>query len=114
MLFSGSRVLALLATVLLAAGCCTPEYIHTDRLPDGTVGQPYSFHLQSNCDRDSACDGVWRTVGVLPPGLELSHDGRLFGRPTLAGSYLVTVSLEDCGGDLVTTKGLSLTVNAPR
>ena len=70
---------------------CTDGRITTESLPDGTVGQEYSFQIRQSC---GGRDGVsWQLDGQPPPGISLTWDGRLFGTPTTAGSFPLHVSL---------------------
>jgi hypothetical protein len=69
----------------------------TDQLPDGTVGVSYATGL-------FAGGGVqpyrWSLVaGTLPPGLSLqASPGRVLGTPTTAGTYTVTLRVDDSSG----------------
>jgi hypothetical protein len=72
-----------------------PIVIHPASLPHGTVGEAYSATL-------TATGGAYPTYvwslapgSSLPPGLKLSSGGALSGTPTKAGTYAVTVSVND-------------------
>ena len=69
--------------------------IKSDSLPDGTVGEEYSFSLESECGGDE----WFLQSGNLPPGISLSSDGDLSGTPTLAGIYTFTIGLLDYESD---------------
>jgi hypothetical protein len=99
----GGRALGLAVTLALA-GCewsstCSSNKITTESLPDATLGQPYAFTLSHDCAGKEAA--TWVVLdGQLPPGIELSWDGRLFGAATEAGRFSVRVLLS------LTTRGL--------
>ena len=112
-----ARISLAVAQALLVAGCCSINSIRTQSLPDGTVGQPYSFALEDNCSGKSSLDtAMWTVSGDLPPGLRFSMGGQFSGTPTAAASYSLTVSLiNDTSGGYVPdttleTKSLSLTI----
>ncbi|HEY1239558.1 MAG TPA: putative Ig domain-containing protein [Bryobacteraceae bacterium] len=67
--------------------------ITPDKLPDGTVGAPYSQGLQAGgCS--PGC--VWTSSGMLPPGLSLgATNGVISGTPSAAGSFNFTVMAVD-------------------
>ena len=96
-------------------GCCDPNAILTDRLPDAGVGQAYSAVLDSNC-HGSGCS-EWAVGGDLPLGLTFYRDGRISGTPTAPGRYTITVDLRACsggGGSVVTaTRSFALAVLGP-
>jgi hypothetical protein len=99
-------VVAAVAVVLCAGGCSDCDVkITTDSLPDGVVGVDYRFQFDSDCGGD-----FWDIeFGSLPPGIELQDDGDLRGAPTVAGSFVFTVSVFDFDGH-ESSKGFSLTV----
>jgi hypothetical protein len=81
-----SRALAVGFVVLLCVafvGCQPQEAsITASLLPNGTVGQSYSYQLQG--DHVS----TWSLMsGVLPQGIQLNSAGTLSGTPTLAGTF---------------------------
>ncbi len=76
---------------------CNQLTITTSSMPEGTVGQPYSFAL-------SACGGkppyTWNKYppkgnGANPPGLHFSTAGALSGTPKKAGTYFFTFKVLD-------------------
>jgi len=88
---SRRRPALLLLCVLGVWGCeCK---IKTDRLPDGTVNQPYSATLETG----TWCEGgIWALAsGTLPPGVNLFSDGRLSGTPIAAGTFTFTVTFNE-------------------
>jgi large repetitive protein len=90
---------------------CDVERIRTESLPDGVVGQPYSFRLEHNCPPLSNFFAQWRASGSLPPGMRLSGSGELSGPPTLAGDFSLAVSLlEFDGGPVLESKTFSLVI----
>jgi len=62
------------------------------QLPDGFAGQPYSYALTAIRD-GAAVPATWALIGGGVPGLTLTPDGTLTGRPTAAGSYTIFFSL---------------------
>jgi hypothetical protein len=70
--------------------------IQQESLPDGVVGQPYSFDLDHDCEGKATWEEIgWSVSGDLPPGIEFSGAGRFSGRPTRAGAFPLTVSVHD-------------------
>ncbi len=62
-------------------------------LPDGNVGRPYSETLVLN---DATGPVTWQIVGgALPDGLVLLEDGTIFGAPSEAGVFTVTILATD-------------------
>lgn len=109
---------ALSLAALGAAACCSVDSIRTDALPDGTVGQFYTFLLEHNCSGSSTSDVPrWAMNGEMPPGLRFSDDGRLSGTPTAAGSYTLEASLmvyRGFGGAVPrTTRSFVLVIHPP-
>lgn len=104
------KTLMLLMVSLLAfplAGCCDLA-IETAALPPGQVGQPYSFEMDSDCGGD-----FWfLSEGTLPAGISFRSDGVLSGTPTSAGTFLITLGVDDIDGGQV-FKGFSLTILGP-
>jgi hypothetical protein len=95
--------------------------IRTQSLPEGEVGQPYSFQLEHNCSGGFFLGNVsWETSGDLPPGITLGDgpggtvDDRLSGTPTVPGTFPVVVSLKVSytinGPELVDSKTFPLVV----
>jgi hypothetical protein len=72
----------------------TQLQITTTSLPDGTVGQPYSFALQATGGNPPY---TWshRPGWSLPRGIKLSKAGVLSGTPTKAGNYSITFRVRD-------------------
>ena len=100
------RLLAASAGLVFAmtmAGCwhignashiCSVATIRTPSLPEGMVGQPYSFSLEHNCLDDGFFSGPqWEVSDTLPPGMTFSSSGRFSGTPTQSGSFSLVVSL---------------------
>ncbi len=78
----------------------------TQDLPIAQVGRAYQVNLQA-----SGAGGAYRfevASGMLPPGIELSEDGVLQGRPTAAGDYAFQVLIRS--GGKTGLGNLSLTV----
>jgi hypothetical protein len=71
-----------------------PIVISPDRLPHGTVGKPYDQTITATGGLGEPY--VWSLgAGELPPGLSFSAGGVIGGTPTKAGTYKVTVSVDD-------------------
>jgi large repetitive protein len=85
-----SRSLRWAATINVAQRLRIPA----QRLPAARVAQPYDAHVVT---AGGVPPSVWKvTRGGLPRGIRLiSSSGRLTGTPKEAGSYLVTVEVED-------------------
>ena len=100
----------------LASACCDVSSIRTQSLPDGVVGIPYGTTLSHNCSgRSTWNDAFWTATDPLPPGINLSRDGRLSGTPQVAGPYSFTVELSEEPGEysyggVVDTKEFTLLV----
>jgi large repetitive protein len=96
-----------LALLMAIAGCsdCTLS-VSTPSLPDGVVGERYSFQLDSHCGGDT----WFLQTGQLPPGIQLQDDGDLVGTPTDAGNFQFTVGVFDFGSSETAYQGLSLTI----
>jgi hypothetical protein len=82
-------------TITLPLTVNPPLTITTTSLPNGDVGQPYSFQL-------AATGGLppytWAGTGI-PAGLTISAAGLISGTPTAAaGTYSITVTDTDQGG----------------
>lgn len=72
---------------------CPPRIDSSSPLPNGTVGTDYSFTFQ-------ATGGMpryrWNISSEMrPPGIALSADGVLSGRPTTSGTFKFTMKVED-------------------
>jgi putative Ig domain-containing protein len=97
---------------------CAVASIRTESLPDGVVGQPYSFRLEHNCSPQTFFFPFayeWHVSGNLPPGMMLSaFDGQLSGAPTSPGAFFFVVTLwvsGFVGGDAVESKTFTLVVH---
>ena len=70
--------------------------IRTESLPDGVVGQPYTFHFEDNCSGTFTLGSTaWEVSGDLPPGIMLGpgFNGRLSGTPTVPGTFSFEITL---------------------
>jgi hypothetical protein len=77
--------------------------IRTTQLPDGLTGQNYTQDVAvENADASMLARPLtWTVSSGLPPGLVTSEEGEvlsLSGRPTRAGLYRFTLSVEDSRG----------------
>lgn len=72
---------------------CPALAITTSRLSSGTVGQAYSFSIQTSGGQAPITFSL--ASGSLPPGLSLSSSGNISGTPTAVGSYSFTVRAAD-------------------
>jgi hypothetical protein len=78
-------------------------------LPAGTVGTSYSAILTA---AGGALPYHWSASGI-PPGLTLNQvTGQITGVPTLAGSFVIPVSVSDFNG-LIATAQYTVTITAP-
>lgn len=119
----GAVLLALFALTSspVLTGCgvsdCVELYVSTESLPDGVVGIEYRLDLKSESDCVSLTDTDrrlyirWSVVsGDLPPGVGINSNGEIHGTPTLAGSYVFTVSVTNTNRDASAQKGFSLVI----
>jgi YVTN family beta-propeller protein len=85
--------------------------ITTASLPEGTVGQPYSFALQA-IGGNPPYTWWYAKGGDLPKGLHLSTSGVLSGTPKKAGNYSITFRVRDTkiAGHPVNKANAALTV----
>lgn len=93
--------------LLFLVGCGSePIEITVDALPDGKVGEAYSFQLTA---AGGEGDKSWTVSdGALPGGLQLSTSGEISGTPTEAGGF--TFNVEVSAGDQTAAKSLSIAV----
>jgi putative Ig domain-containing protein len=77
--------------------------ITTSGLPNGVVGDAYSFELQSS---NGLAPVVWQASdGQLPPGIRLdSKTGVIGGTPTQIGTYVFTVHASDQSNSTVSRR----------
>jgi hypothetical protein len=72
-----------------------PPKITTTSIPQGTVGNNYSYTLAAT----GTTPITWSIVGSLPPGLTLNpHTGLIYGTPTTANTYSFTVKATNSAG----------------
>src|SRR5437764_10205576 len=80
-----------------AAGSPQSPVVTSPGNQSGTVGQAASLQIQAS---DPQGDALTFTVSGLPPGLSIAAaTGKITGTPTTAGSYPVTVTAKDPGGN---------------
>jgi Galactose oxidase, central domain len=78
----------------------TPMIGTTPALSDGAVNLPYSFTFTATGGTPTY---TWSETGALPPGISpITSEGLLSGTPTAAGSFPVTILLQDSLGDVAT------------
>ena len=71
-----------------------PLAVASASMPAGEVDAPYAMALKSS--GGGAASKTWSVNGgQLPPGLELSPDGRIAGTPTAAGTFSFSVAVHD-------------------
>ena len=70
--------------------------ITTTALPDGTVEARYEQTIEATGSFPPFVFAL--TAGALPPGISLASTGTLTGKPTLARTYDVTVTVTDSEG----------------
>lgn len=89
---------------------CTGVHIITAGLPAGTLDNYYDFYLQASSCNDSF---TWFQIsGALPPGLNFSSGGEIFGTAVATGTYTFTVGAQD-GSGFSTNQTFSLRINPP-
>ena len=90
--FGAFLFIFLMVTLIVGVTGVAPEIV-TERLPDAIHGEPYEVWLSG---RGGVGIYSWRPSPevTLPPGLELSEDGRLSGRPFLAADRPVDEDVE--------------------
>jgi hypothetical protein len=76
-----------------------PPCIATTSLPQGTLGQSYSYQLVAYNGTGTLTWSLYS--GSLPPGITLSSTGRLSGTPATQGIYGFTVRVQDALGAAV-------------
>jgi Putative Ig domain len=96
---------------LALMGCDDHEdlIIITGSLPNGRVGEAYSFAIEVEGDADE----FLVVDGRLPPSIQLVDSGVLHGTPTLAGTYTFTIEALDFSDGLLidrTAQGFSLLI----
>lgn len=76
--------------------------ILTSELPRAATETPYSFQLEAF---DGAGSGLsWMpTSGILPLGIQLTNSGELVGTPMVSGTFPITVTITDAGGNTAST-----------
>ncbi len=103
---SGDETIA----VITLKGTAGDPAIITDSVPDAVKYVHYATMIQNNVKYK------WDTVsysiveGELPPGLEISKNGELYGVPEQSGTYSFTVRIDHSSDFPSTTKGYTLTV----
>ena len=105
------RGMLCIAICLALMGCEDHEdlIIVTDSLPNGRVGIEYAFTIEVEGDDDE----FLVATGNLPPGIQLTNTGVLFGIPTMAGLYTFTIEVFDLSDGLIidrTSQGFSLLI----
>ena len=90
-------LLSLLALPLVLVPAASGLDINVDAQPHpGEVGTPYEFQFEG----EEGCVPYRFSYlnGALPPGLQITPEGKLTGTPTEAGTYYFWVQLTDNGG----------------
>jgi uncharacterized repeat protein (TIGR01451 family) len=111
----GARARRQLALRLIAPGAIT---FRTLAIPDALLGQDYLQDIAvANQDGSPLARPLtWRVQGSLPAGLVATPQSELVtvaGRPTQAGTFVFSVSVEDNNGRTDTLE-FSMTVHPPR
>jgi hypothetical protein len=70
--------------------------IATDSLPSGRHGETYSTMLTAN---GGTPPYVWSTTSVVPAGVVLDPDGRIYGLPEGPASTVLLIGVRDAVGD---------------
>jgi len=91
---SGSPAAQMSADYTIAIALPPPPAINAvTLLPIGTLGSPYvSFTFTTSAGTGPL---TWSETGALPQGMSLSTSGVLSGTPTVAGSFPITVMVQD-------------------
>ena len=99
------------ATTSITIQCPPISITSPSILPTGTIGQSYSYQLQTSGGQPPIAYTI--TSGSLPPGLSLGLTGLISGTPTTAGTFSFTVRATDSckAGMQSTQKAFSLTIN---
>lgn len=92
----------------LAIDGCTSDVSKPCALPEGTVGDAYSYTLSFSIG-DPAVPVTWTITGNLPPGLALAADGTISGTPTTIGSYTFIITAKR--GDLTVSRQVTIVVS---
>lgn len=89
-----------------------PLAITTTALPDGAVGAAYKATLLTGAG--GVKPYLWSVAaGTLPPGIGLaSSTGVIGGTPAAAGTYPVTIKVEDYGGTPAVTREYTVIITA--
>ncbi len=93
---SGSYLNASVGRIVEVERSPAPFAIATTSLPNAYLESAYQFQLQSSGGNPPTAWSI--TGGSLPDGLSLSVSGIIFGIPTNAGSYSITVQTTDLQG----------------
>ena len=92
------RIIVLAAVCFASTGSTASALdLETDvKPPPGEVGTPYDFEFEA----EEGCVPYRFSYlnGTVPPGLEITKDGKLTGTPTEAGTFSFWVALDDNGG----------------
>ena len=106
---SGSPAAQMSANYTIAIGLPPPPAINAvTQLPIGTLSSPYvGFTFTTSVGTGAL---MWSEAGALPQGMTLSIDGVLSGTPTVAGSFPITVTVQDSFGQSATPVPLTLQV----
>ena len=84
-----------------------PSWVALAGARSGVVGKDYRASLTT----DATSPLEWTTVsGALPPGLNLSTRGGVYGTPTTPGTYSFTVKVDNDMGSV--TKALTIVITA--
>jgi hypothetical protein len=77
--------------------------------PGATVNQPFSYTFTATAGLPPYQN--WTEKGALPPGVTpLTSAGLLSGTPTMTGTFLITVTVDDSLGQLSATQAFNLQV----
>ncbi len=79
-------------------------------LPIGTLGSPYVGFTFTATNGLSPL--TWSETGALPAGLVLSNAGVLSGTPTAAGSFPITVQVQDSAGQNSASQAFTIQILA--
>lgn len=84
-----------------------PPQISTVNSPSAVVNVPYSFTFVAS---NGQLPLTWTETGALPAGLSFGSGGVLSGKPTVTGSFPISVMVQDSAGQNATPQNFTVQV----
>ena len=84
-----------------------PPQISTVNSPSALVNVPYSFTFIAS---GGQLPLTWGETGTLPTGMSFSSAGMLSGKPTVVGSFPITVTVRDSAGQNAAAQNFTVQV----